>query len=341
MLDRMNLKKALNRTLECDPTTLVSGGDYKTQNGLFTYTIESMTVTETEEALFTWAYNGSPFDTCTISSIYASTDYSLSRAQAEGTINCTLPGSIGLIANFKNDMPFRSGRSARAFLLPRPDLRPYVGRSSDLHTLERTTAKRMAQSAGQLVERFAEDVSDDFSAVLTAYRNISSLCRYSGSWSSINDAPKRTCSNSTTNDTITVERRLHNFVQVLWSAVLYDLGVDVPYSVLTNTEVMRTKLRTNFDEYKGTTVDWPDSHAVDQVLANLTGYGLPLYAPQPASLSARYICRRMVWKQPTNLAIDVLVATASLFMAYWGILNFVLSSVATRFSPSGKPINSL
>ncbi|KAF8596078.1 hypothetical protein BDV93DRAFT_514427 [Ceratobasidium sp. AG-I] len=117
--------------------------------------------------------------------------------------------------------------------------------------------------------------------------------------------------------------------------LLIDLGVNAPGNRLMNPERMRERLRTNLDPFKGTIVQWPESHNVDKVVANMAGYGIPLEAPQPVSLSARYVCHKLVWKKPTNLVIDVLVATVSLFMAYWALLNFSLSSIAVSSSPNG------
>lgn len=125
---------------------------------------------------------------------------------------------------------------------------------------------------------------------------------------------------------------MNNYVQVLWSAALLDLGVNAPYNRLTNRELMLEKLKTDFTASQGTNVQWPDNHEVDTILANMT---VPLAAPQPVALNARYICRRMVWKTPANLVLDVLVATVSLFMAYWAVLNFVLSFIAVKSSPNG------
>ncbi|KAF8596425.1 hypothetical protein BDV93DRAFT_563366 [Ceratobasidium sp. AG-I] len=79
-----------------------------------------------------------------------------------------------------------------------------------------------------------------------------------------------------------------------------------------------------------------DNFHAYQVFSNMTRYGLPLEEPKPVQFLAQYICRSMTWKQPYNLFIDVLVATVSLFMAYWGILNCALQSLATRASPHGN-----
>lgn len=79
---------------------------------------------------------------------------------------------------------------------------------------------------------------------------------------------------------------------------------------------------------------------VDKVLANMSDHGLPFKLPQPVPFNAGYMCHRMGWKTPTNFAVDVLVATVSLFMAYWTLLNFVLRCLAVRSSPHGKWLSS-
>ena len=66
---------------------LIDTGGLLKQNGLFTYTIDSITETDTEtnarEELFTWAYDGSPVQNCTVMGIKAVADYNTVKAEAQ------------------------------------------------------------------------------------------------------------------------------------------------------------------------------------------------------------------------------------------------------------------
>lgn len=103
--------------------------------------------------------------------------------------------------------------------------------------------------------------------------------------------------------------------------------------------MMRQNLLTNLNVIylsDDTQSRWANGSAVDTILYNTAAYDLPFEQPLPFPFSARYMCQKMVWKTPANLTVDVLVATTSLFMAYWGILNFLLKYIATASVPHGK-----
>lgn len=131
------------------------------------------------------------------------------------------------------------------------------------------------------------------------------------------------------------------YIQVLGSAIPLDLGVETPGNILTSPEWMRRSFRSNLDmlaQFKVLFNNAPNQ--TEKILANMSDFGLPLAAPQPTQFLAQYLCNGMAWKKPSSLFVDVLVATVSLFMAYWGILNFVLRYLATMHFPNGRSLSS-
>ncbi|KAF8595155.1 hypothetical protein BDV93DRAFT_548946 [Ceratobasidium sp. AG-I] len=323
-IDRLNLNKALNRTTSCDPTTLVSGGAYRTQNGVFAYTLESITSTEDGQALSMLAYEGSVIENCTIAGMAGMGDFGRAEVKVKAKINCTLPGNIELITALDTVI----------FSVAPLD---FVSKSQNRKQRNETN---IAQTTSQLVEMFTADVYTNFGSLLEAYNYSFSTCYVWDSWDSIGDfGYGQTCNDDfpTEGEVRSVVFTLNNLAQILWSAVLLDLGVTAPYNRLSDLDLMRRSLEPNLVVLAGLNISWPHVNlAADRVLANMTGLGLPLKQPQPVPFNARYLCHKMWWKTPTNLALDMLVATVSLFMAYWAVLNLALRYFATRSSLHGN-----
>lgn len=120
---------------------------------------------------------------------------------------------------------------------------------------------------------------------------------------------------------------LQNLILVLSSAVLFDLGSADSTNLLLNTTLWNQSLYHD---------PLYNSGGLGYVLNNMDRFNLPHHNTGRVSLNTRYLCQSMQWKAPTNLVADVLVATTSLFMAYWGILQFALRYFATRSSPEGE-----
>ena len=130
---------------------------------------------------------------------------------------------------------------------------------------------------------------------------------------------------------------LLSYSSALWSAILMDLGVNASYNILTHPALMRQTLQPSLDALAKLNVSWdPQAYYAQAFLADMAKFGLPVEEPKPVQFLAQYLCHGMTWKQPSNLFIDVLVATVSLFMAYWTIINFALRYLATRSSPHGE-----
>ncbi|KAF8596081.1 hypothetical protein BDV93DRAFT_548523 [Ceratobasidium sp. AG-I] len=318
-VDRMNLGKMLNRTIGCEPTTLVSGGTYKTQNGLFSYPLERIISEENGQDLSMIAYDGSVIENCTIISIGAWGDYSKPDLHVGGKVQCFLPGGIQLRTSFQN------------FMYPGTPLSPL----NQYYDLKVTDETYLARTANLLVAAFMLDVRDSFYFVVGEHSSTYAPCDfYVAGQSTKNPLPGViTCLDDflATDQAQTLLTALDNYMQVVWSAVLLDFGVNTSQNILTDTQLM---LRSFRPYPSNSSISPPYVHgATDEVLANTTGFGLPIKQSPPTSFNARYLCHRMWWKSPNNLVLDVTVATVSLFMAYWAMLSFALRYFATRSAP--------
>lgn len=130
------------------------------------------------------------------------------------------------------------------------------------------------------------------------------------------------------------------FVNVLRSAIFLDVGVGFGHNLLNQPERMRQVFQQNLGSISRlNTTRTPDIYFANLVLQNMTDYGVPLDEPHPVQFGAQYLCDRLKWKEPSNLILDVLVATVSLFLGYWAMLNFILRFLATR-SAHGTSLTS-
>ncbi|KAF8595163.1 hypothetical protein BDV93DRAFT_564689 [Ceratobasidium sp. AG-I] len=312
-IDRVNVKKALN-IRGCEPTTLVSGGTYRTQNGLFPYTIESIVSAESREGGSTLAYEGSVIENCTIVEMDTTLDFGSSAGKIETTIKCALPWGVIFRATTETPIYFRVSS----------------GQLNEPHNL-------MAQTTSRILDKLYVDVIDNLAPASSLDRNSTGSCGVYINWNAIEDTGYGvTCDSESHREdqAASVGITLFSYASALWSAVLLDLGVNASYNILTHPELMRQTLQPTLEALAKLSVTWdPRAFYAQAILADMTKFGLPVEEPQPVQFLAQYLCHGMTWKQPSNLIIDVLVATISLFMAYWTILNFVLRYLATRSSP--------
>ncbi|KAF8596077.1 hypothetical protein BDV93DRAFT_573024 [Ceratobasidium sp. AG-I] len=310
-INRVNIRKALN-TRSCEPVTLASGGTYRTQNGLFPYILNYIVVSESGSRLSTLVYEGQVFESCKNTRVVAD-GYTSSGTdiKIEASIECIISGGITTGMGFSYNLP------------------------NERHPYE--PHNEMAQRAANIVPKLEFEVTQ----FKTLFQNSNSSlqpCHFG-----MTVLPENSSSVWTTcgynypmqNQIDTVLHLMSNLLQVLLSAVFIDLGVKYPYNLLSNAELMRETLQSNIDAIARLNTSTRVAEAKD-ILLNMARYGLPIEESQPAQFLAQYLCHGMIWKQPSNLVIDVLVASISIFMAYWGILNFALRYFATRSSPHGN-----
>ncbi|KAG8735921.1 hypothetical protein FRC10_010009 [Ceratobasidium sp. 414] len=133
-----------------------------------------------------------------------------------------------------------------------------------------------------------------------------------------------------------------NFALILWSAILLDFGVASGSNILTDINLFEKVIHSGLWV---SSAAWSSASgssrqvyrfAPDIILKNPAKFNLPFTSIQPTSFNARYVCRNLSWKNPTNLVVDVLVATVTFFTTFWAALMFCLSYVAVKqLSPYG------
>ncbi|KAG8777048.1 hypothetical protein FRC12_000563 [Ceratobasidium sp. 428] len=123
-----------------------------------------------------------------------------------------------------------------------------------------------------------------------------------------------------------------NYAYVFWSTILSDLGVSSKPNILTNVDLFRQTIHSNLSPPRGISVTWINGTAVDYILSDTTSFHLPFNDVRPTLFNARYICRKVAWKEPGSLVGDVLVATISFFMAFWSGLHITLRYFAVGSS---------
>ncbi|KAF8607164.1 hypothetical protein BDV93DRAFT_505403 [Ceratobasidium sp. AG-I] len=319
--NRMSLKKSLNRTLGCDPTMLALGGLYRTENGAFAYTVGSIVSGDTRDQFSTLAYDGSVIESCTVDAMTALVDYSILEVVYTIISNCTIAGNIQL--TMSTTTPIITG----AFTL-----------ESDRH--KATPDIHMALNITELQHLFERDLNYmvEKTFYLTDLFPLKWMINFSWSSYGLMGAKDTFSSSRGENISSTYESSMDslptfkNLAHFLRSAVLLDLGASSRFNILTDIDTMRRELYTT-QRNSSFPSELLQDLEVNNILGNLTAYNLPFEEPQQVPFSARYLCHRMWWKTPANLAVDVLVATTSLFMAYWGVLNFSLRYIAKSSSP--------
>ncbi|KAG8721354.1 hypothetical protein FRC09_008016 [Ceratobasidium sp. 395] len=127
-----------------------------------------------------------------------------------------------------------------------------------------------------------------------------------------------------------------NYAYVFWSTVLSDLGVSSKPNILTDDDLFRQTIHSNLSLPRGISVAWINGTAVDYVLGETVSFHLPFNDVRPTLFNARYICRKVVWKEPGSLVGDVLVATISFFMAFWSGLHITLRYFAVGSSAHSR-----
>ncbi|KAF8595149.1 hypothetical protein BDV93DRAFT_564674 [Ceratobasidium sp. AG-I] len=318
---------SVNTTLDCSPAILVSGGIYKTQNSAFEYTIRSLQDPHTGEEFSTSTYNGTVLKNCGISTMGVFVNYFSFDANFEVKVRCILAGNMQFTATTNSLVSLRTN-----------DGSVFSREFSDTLKIERTNST--ASTIAQLLLFFGLDffaflkvtpaplegrpVATIFSEV--AVHPNHTLQYLDATWSAQGYVDRGYPFTSIFNSTTMIP--FENFVQVLWSAVLFDLGGDASLNVLTDVELFKRLVRQHSEGDGGTGVGY--------VLNHLSESNLPFNQTEAVPLNARYLCRRRSWKTPTNLFVDVLVATSSLFLIYWNLVNFVLRCFATRSSPGDK-----
>lgn len=128
-----------------------------------------------------------------------------------------------------------------------------------------------------------------------------------------------------------------NYLRILSSSILSDLGIALQSNLMANTDLFKQFLVPVDFSYRGALVTMSgNTSQVNTVLANMSSFNLPFTSIQSTRLNTQYLCHYQAWKTGTNLVTDVCVATASLFMVFWGGLKLALAFLAKRASIDGE-----
>ncbi|KAB5591221.1 hypothetical protein CTheo_5338 [Ceratobasidium theobromae] len=162
----------------------------------------------------------------------------------------------------------------------------------------------------------------------------------------------------------TPKRAIQNYAIGFHSAILVDVGSIVSLvtgqpdtNIFTNMTALHERIRIDdmvstmmtpmSGSANGINITTP---ATPYVLNHTSEFRLPIAArrlmsygdsagnnkdPGPATLVQRYLCYSLVLKSPTTLVVDIMVATASMFMTAWGILHVVLTCIAREWAENG------
>ncbi|QRV88336.1 hypothetical protein RhiJN_16354 [Ceratobasidium sp. AG-Ba] len=285
------------------------------KNNAFVYTIVDLYDTSQDITTSNVGYKGANLTDCQVNDISISADFIAIQATWEMNIKCTFDDGIELLTTAQSLVDINS------------DL------NKNLHTMR-------ASQATRLMTMLRDDAHN--SLLLDGYiNNITTMFHLfhlqpNGSiewdrgllsngkliWRGQGRIPFRLALSVT---------MIENYVYLWAGLALSDLGVGSQQNVLTSSTALKEHVKPlnwslNSDEYQTNVF----------LRGDLGEYGLPLNENHPVGFNAYYLCEYISWKAGISLVIDVFVATASLFMAFWGILNLALRFWATRSSEKSK-----
>lgn len=145
--------------------------------------------------------------------------------------------------------------------------------------------------------------------------------------------------------TPTARQAIQNYAIALHSAILLDLGstVVLPHgNILTNLTALKSRIQTS--KLVGTLMTPTNgsangvhftSPAAPYLVNHTSAFRLPISLKGSSRLVQRYLCRRMVLKPTLTLGVDVLVATVSMFMLGWAVVQFGMMYFAKGHSSNG------
>ncbi|CAE6450839.1 unnamed protein product [Rhizoctonia solani] len=359
--NKLNIGYTQGSSIQCDSSSLVLGGIYRTNNAIFALNVESLRDPITFSPLGSANYSGDTLDSCRVNRIYMMADYSTHEIRYRAQVACYNPSA--LFANFTVDsvVTIRAGVPngiVNVDTLGRLDneqSRPEAVTTSVLYALGLDVLAAVFFSSypvpssssvtnGMATSLWAEwdplSTTEDLPLVL------SGLASADGAYIQT----KNISAFETQNVSPIVRAAMRNFAIALHSAILVDVGstVVLDNNILTNTSALQSRintkdlLKTFMTQTVGSANGLNFSIPAAPLLASNPGeFRLPIAARQPgdnnsARLVQRYLCHRLVLKPPATLVVDVLVATMSMFMVGWGLTQIILIYIAKEHSVNGN-----
>ncbi|KAJ6542214.1 hypothetical protein DFH09DRAFT_929023, partial [Mycena vulgaris] len=359
----------------CDPRLLALGKTITTNNSLFQYTIASIDAANAGDSGF--SYEGWILDNCDITSVFVTGNamafsidftgfisYQADAAQiAQGNryeitaradwSESTLPGQSGqLLGVQKATKNARMGADNKSLDVSGAVLEAVTAVSSDDFTTRVFWLDYLTNGSFPTIISFAADFPwcpaslghDAPCAQQVPPLNVTGISTYepvTPALSLLQQYDSR-ANHVVDSDTVGI---ISNLVQVMYSAVRFDLGNPSPNNFLLNTSVISDAIVRSFPQ---NSTLMPNESFLYSVLVNDGYYSglygsyydipglLPLTLPGPAVLDGVYLCRFQRAKSVGSAFIAVLVATLSMFMAAWArYLSFAESMAKTRY-PGGS-----
>ncbi|CEL58419.1 hypothetical protein RSOLAG1IB_08526 [Rhizoctonia solani AG-1 IB] len=358
--NKLNIKYTEDNSIRCDSSNLVLGGIYRTNNAIFALNVESLRDPVTTAPMGSANYSGDVLDSCRVNRIYMMAEYSTHEVKYRAQVACRSPS---LFANFTVDsvLSIRAGvpngivNVDTLGRLEDEQSRPEAIATSVLYALGLDVLGSVFYAAplvpssssvnnGSATSLWAEwdplSTTEDLPLVLSGMASADGAYLQSRNVSAFESQGV----------SLSVRAALRNFAVAFHSAILVDVGstVSPDKNILTSSSALQSRiqsreiLRTFMIQTTGSANGLNFSIPVAPYLtANSGDFRLPIAARQSgddnaARLVQRYLCHSLSLKPTATLIVDVLVATMSMFMVGWGILQIVLMYVAKEHSLNGN-----
>ncbi|KAG8782232.1 hypothetical protein FRC12_021056 [Ceratobasidium sp. 428] len=363
--NKLNTGYTQNRSVDCNPTSLVVGGIYRTNNAIFALNAESLRDPITSAPLGSANYSGDVLDSCRVNRIYMMAEFATHDTKWRAQVACQTPS---LFANFtvESIVTLRAGvpngivNVDTLGHIDNEQNRPEAIATSVLYALgidvlsalffaapsvPSSTSTTNASASAMWAEWDPLATDADLPIV------VSGMTAPDGSYL-LGPGP------ATFSRLLPSARRaIQNFAIGLHSAILLDVGSTVyvasgrpDNNILTNITALQTRVQTDdlLSTYMTQTTGGANGvnmsiPAAPFLLSHTNEFRLPIAGRKPndeglgaSRLVQRYLCHSMVLKPPVTLVVDVIVATVSMFMVAWGIAQIGLMYFAKGHFQNGN-----
>ncbi|QRV98479.1 hypothetical protein RhiJN_26498 [Ceratobasidium sp. AG-Ba] len=362
--NKLNTGYTQSRSVDCDPTSLVLGGIYRTNNAIFALNTESLRDPTTSAPLGSANYSGDALDSCRVNRIYMMAEFATHDVKWHAQVACKAPQ---LFVNFtvESIVTLRAGvtngivNTDTLGTIDNEQNRPEAIATSVLYALGLDVLAGLffrappIQSTTTTTNSFASSLWaewDPLAADGSLPIVLSGIAAPDGTY---HLGP----GSGALSDLLPPSRRaLQNYAIALRDAILVDVGSTVytgpgraDNNILTNITALQTRIQTSdlLSTYMSATNGSANGlkftiPVAPFLLSHTTDFRLPIAARKlgddanAARLVQRYLCHSMVLKPPATLVVDVIVATISMFMVAWGIAQIGLMYFAKEHTTNGN-----
>ncbi|KAF8596864.1 hypothetical protein BDV93DRAFT_548151 [Ceratobasidium sp. AG-I] len=286
----------------CRFDNLTSGATYRTTNGVFEYTIRDIVDPLSRESFFSAPYDGTPLTNCSVREMTLFSSLATYEMKVEATVNCSLAKKVNFVASVpsrvsfdtrnRDDTIFNTTTKPLSVVLPR--ILPIYGDQLFHFVLRDGRLKVKLSDVGATGIYFKISLGERAQLKYVEgelYDPISSLS-YAGAIEYVSD-PKSV-------------QAIENYVRILWSAILTDLGAESTSNVLTDAELLRSTVPTLMPE-------------LPLYLNNTYRFKTPLDPVEPTQLNARHMCHQ------TALVPFTIDIPGIIFLTVWLLILIFLT----------------